>query len=44
MQWRDQVDLSQYRTAAAPYGGPIGNFLSKTGNMILNLKSVRTLE
>ncbi|XP_065179168.1 vacuolar protein sorting-associated protein 16 homolog [Sycon ciliatum] len=23
MQWRDQVDLSQYRTAAAPYGGPI---------------------
>ena len=24
MQWRDHVNLSKCRAAAAPYGGPIG--------------------
>lgn len=37
MEWED-INLSRYRIAGAPYGGPIGKYynLSSTINEIIN--------
>ena len=40
MEWADQVDLSRFLVAAAPYGGPIGKIFTAIFNILSRASEV----